>query len=110
MWAPEAPFNFSSSSKIRPASGGADGQPQPANEKTDAAKRSDRSQPADIRERQHIERTGKQQDAREKADPGSASQGRSRREHEEHHGVNEMIEHRLLPDRRGVMPREDFFQ
>jgi hypothetical protein len=32
------------------------------------------------------------------------------REHKQHNGVNEMIEHRLIPDCRSAVPNQHFFE
>jgi hypothetical protein len=84
----------------------------PSRQKTISAAdsgRDRRAEPARVRHGQQIKRAGKNHDAREKTPPRAGGKRLAFRQHEQHHGVDEMVKHGFFPDRRRAVLRERFF-
>src|SRR6266404_1905064 len=89
-WQPEPlPYNLSR---------GRDDQPRPTHEKTKTAERRDRAEPAQICQRHRVQTAAEKKNTGEKQPPRAPISAVVKRQHQECDGVNEMIEHCLVPD------------
>src|SRR5674476_187311 len=85
-------------------------QPRPARQKTHAAHRRHRAEPARVCHRQQIKRAGENEYSREKTPPCERRKRFSFREQKQHHHVDEMVENRLVPDCRRAVVSEQILQ
>lgn len=85
-------------------------KPRPAHQKAQPANRRNRPQPFHIRDREEIERAGENQDTREEAQPRATGHRPALRQHKQHDRVDEVIEHRLVPNGCGLVLRQQVFQ
>src|SRR6266851_6672458 len=82
--------------KMRPRR---EGEPQPASEECNASKGRNCAEPAGVCQRQHIKRTGEENDTDKKAEPLTPAQRLATGQHKHHHCMDEMVKHSFLPDR-----------
>src|ERR1035437_3311039 len=85
-------------------------QPRPARQKTHAANRRHRAEPARVCHRQQIKRAGENHDSRQKTPPRERRKRFSFREQKQHHRVDVMVENRLVPDYRRAVVSEQILQ
>ena len=75
-----------------------DDQPRPAGEETETAKWRDCTKPAKICQGHYVQTAAKKKNAGKEQPPRAAIRCAVKRKHKQRDRVNEMIEHRLVPD------------
>lgn len=73
-------------------------QPAPADKKTHAADRRDGAEPKDVCDGEHVKGAGEKENADKKTPPWAWLKRLSLRQDEQHHGMDEMVEHGFFPD------------
>jgi hypothetical protein len=104
---PSETFSNQLCAKLTPAT---PHQGEPACQQTDAADRSDRSQPSPIRKGEDIQAPAKDNDSQSEERPGQLSNRFTRGNEEKEHRVDKMVENRRLPDSRRLIRLEKMMQ